>query len=286
MPSALTYPGVYVEEIPSGVRTITGVATSITAFVGRARRGPVNKAVTINSFGDFEKKFGGLWDLSQLGFAVRDFFLNGGSQAIIVRLYQEDPANQQAQPPVGSTAQLNFGDFKFDAASPGKWGVYLRVAVDTKNQSDEVAAAMGVTKADLFNLTVVDTNPGGKTESYANLTLKDSPRRVDKVLEAESALIVYHGQPDGTKTPKDGADALSVLEKTLADKKKKLAEKQVTDPSNTAQEQQDVKDAKTALDKGVTDALAAVSDGLWLSAADFLPPNGESLKIGLYALEQ
>src|SRR5262249_45327856 len=75
-------------------------------------------------------------------------------------------------------------------------------------------------------------------------------------------------------------------EKTLADKKKKLAEKQVTDPSNTAQEQQDVKDAKTALDKGVTDTLAAVSDGLWLSAADFLPPNGESLKIGLYALEQ
>ena len=45
MPAALTYPGVYVEEIPSGVRTITGVATSITAFVGRALRGPVNKAV-------------------------------------------------------------------------------------------------------------------------------------------------------------------------------------------------------------------------------------------------
>lgn len=60
MPSTLTYPGVYIEEIPSGVRTITGVATSITAFVGRALRGPVNEAVVINSFGDYERVFGGL----------------------------------------------------------------------------------------------------------------------------------------------------------------------------------------------------------------------------------
>ncbi len=66
MPSALTYPGVYVEEIPSGVRTITGVATSITAFIGRAKRGPVDEATTINNFGDFERVFGGLWVESSL----------------------------------------------------------------------------------------------------------------------------------------------------------------------------------------------------------------------------
>ncbi|QDQ29009.1 phage tail sheath family protein [Chitinimonas arctica] len=87
MPSALTYPGVYVEEISSGVRTITGVATSITAFVGRALRGPTDTPVTINSYGDFERVFGGLWADSALGYAVRDFYLNGGSQAVVVRLY-------------------------------------------------------------------------------------------------------------------------------------------------------------------------------------------------------
>jgi len=87
MPVALTYPGVYVEEIPSGVRTITGVATSITAFIGRALRGPTNQPVTINSYADFERIFGGLWASSSLGFAVRDFYLNGGSQAVIVRLF-------------------------------------------------------------------------------------------------------------------------------------------------------------------------------------------------------
>jgi phage tail sheath protein FI len=84
---ALSYPGVYIQEIPSGVRTITGVATSITAFIGRALRGPVDDPITINSYGDFERTFGGLWDGSSLGYAVRDFYLNGGAQAIIVRLY-------------------------------------------------------------------------------------------------------------------------------------------------------------------------------------------------------
>ena len=38
MPISVTYPGVYIEEIPSGVQTITGVATSIAAFVGWAPR--------------------------------------------------------------------------------------------------------------------------------------------------------------------------------------------------------------------------------------------------------
>ncbi|MDB5069143.1 MAG: phage tail sheath protein [Candidatus Eremiobacteraeota bacterium] len=87
MPVLTTYPGVYIEEIPSGVHTITGVATSITAFVGRALRGPVNQPVTITSFADYQRTFGGLWQLSSMSFAVRDFFENGGSLAIIVRAF-------------------------------------------------------------------------------------------------------------------------------------------------------------------------------------------------------
>ncbi len=74
MPALLTYPGVYVEEISSGVRSITGVATSITAFVGRALKGPKEPTV-INSFSDFQRIFGGLWALSPLGYAVNDFYL-------------------------------------------------------------------------------------------------------------------------------------------------------------------------------------------------------------------
>ena len=81
MPAQLTYPGVYIEEIPSGVRTITGVATSVAAFLGRAKRGPVNEPVLVSSFADFERIYGGLWVDGPLSYAVRSFFLNGGALA-------------------------------------------------------------------------------------------------------------------------------------------------------------------------------------------------------------
>jgi len=95
--SALTYPGVYVEEVKSGVRTITGVATSITAFIGRTARGEVNKPKTLNSYADFEREFGGLWLDSTVSYAVRDFYLNGGSKAVVVRLFRPHFADDAAR---------------------------------------------------------------------------------------------------------------------------------------------------------------------------------------------
>ena len=65
---------------------ISGVATSITAFIGSALRGPTDTPGSVNSFADFERLYGGLWAQSTLGYAVQQFFLNGGSQALIVRV--------------------------------------------------------------------------------------------------------------------------------------------------------------------------------------------------------
>src|SRR5260370_10546505 len=82
----LTYPGVYIVEKPSGVHTITGVATSIAAFVGFTRKGEPNRAVTITSFADFERQYGGLDRDSPVSYSVRQFFSNGGTLAIIFRV--------------------------------------------------------------------------------------------------------------------------------------------------------------------------------------------------------
>src|SRR6266851_3695121 len=90
MPAALTYPGVYIQEVPSGVRTITGVATSITAFVGRAAAGPIDEPVMLTSFADYERRFGGLDVASPMSYVVRDFYLNGGTLALIVRVLHRD----------------------------------------------------------------------------------------------------------------------------------------------------------------------------------------------------
>lgn len=196
MPSALTYPGVYVEEIPSGVRTITGVATSITAFIGRASRGPVDgddaSPVVVNGYGDFERHFGGLVPDYPMGYAVRDFFLNGGSQAAIVRLYRPATTGEgdaAVEQPASAGIVRGEGDaaLALEAASPGAWGNALRIRIDG-NVSAEVAADFGLEQADLFNLTVRNMDSGDQ-ETFLNLTVAESPRRVDRVLAASSALL-------------------------------------------------------------------------------------------------
>ncbi|MBX3713128.1 MAG: phage tail sheath family protein [Lysobacter sp.] len=288
MPAALTHPGVYVEEIPSGVRTITGVSTSITAFIGRATRGPVNKATVVNGFGDFETRFGSLSNDSALGFAVRDFFLNGGSQAVIVRLYRAETANiPNSNPPAPPVAKRTFsvGDLDFIAASEGRWGNGLRVAVDLDNITDAAALTLGVAKSALFNLSVRDAATG-RSERYLNLTAIESPRRVDRVLAEGSTLIRYDGAPEGTESIAAGKDALSALEDTLAAKKKALSDARNAGQPDLSDEIADVATAQTALDDALNAAAKAVSDGLPLAVGDFLPANGESEKKGLYALEQ
>lgn len=290
MPVAVSYPGVYVEEIPSGVRTITGVATSITAFIGSAARGPTNSAITINNFGDFENIFGGLWIESSLGFAVRDFFLNGGGQAIIVRLYHADPGDLVAVPPVPAPetkASLTIGVLKFLAASEGKWGLNLRANIDTDNISADIAKAMGMQTTDLFNLAVRDISPSGKSEKFLNVTVKPSPRQIDKVLLSGSDLLRYDGLPDAKAAIAAGVDKLSEVENTYLAAKTSLVNKQNQDPSaDVSKEKKTVTEAKTALDGALSAADNAVSNGQPLKILDFLPPNGESLKLGLYALEQ
>ena len=315
MPATLSYPGVYIEEIPSGVHTITGVATSIAAFVGAALRGPTDddplSPVTINGFADFERIFGGLWSGSAMGYAVRDFFLNGGSQALIVRIFETDGANG-AKP---ARTSVTAGDFTLEAAYPGSWGTNLRVSVDP-NVSEAAAQKLGLTTDQLFNLTIRDVSPNGRTEQFNNLTVEDRIQRIDSVLKAQSKLVRWKGdwaKPSLTKlkASRDAAKTLADKQTDLAadpndpDKKKAVEDAQkayddakqaLTDAvsgaeqklaaaqKNNAPNSQAVTDAqnnvKTALDN------IATSDGKALSANSFTGPGKEDAKAGLYALRK
>src|SRR5215208_2896862 len=88
MAITVSHPGVYIQELDSGVRVIPGVPTSITAFVGRARRGPTNDPIRVQGLGEFGRRFGGVWEESPLSYAVAHFFANGGSDALIVRVHR------------------------------------------------------------------------------------------------------------------------------------------------------------------------------------------------------
>ncbi|HTG14341.1 MAG TPA: phage tail sheath subtilisin-like domain-containing protein, partial [Blastocatellia bacterium] len=150
MPATLTYPGVYIEEIPSGVRTITGVATSITAFIGRALRGPVNEPVTVTSFGDFERAFGGLGEKYPMSYAVKDFYLNGGSTGIIVRLYHsaftDDAERQKVQAAAQSVADAAVGG-DADTAAKAARAKAETIKGDAGKSKAEKDAAEAVAKA-------------------------------------------------------------------------------------------------------------------------------------------
>jgi hypothetical protein len=178
MPAQVTYPGVYIEEISSGVRTVTGVATSITAFIGRALRGPVNEPVRVQSFSEFERTFGTLWRESTLGYSVSQFFSNGGSDALVVRVHN------------GATAATaTIGGLDLIASSPGLWGKGLRGRIDYNTRP----LLPGEGNNTLFNLTIRDSGTGA-TETFLNLSSEPGNKRfVTAVLSQESKLVRVSG---------------------------------------------------------------------------------------------
>ena len=196
MPAALSYPGVYIEEVPSGVRTITGVATSITAFVGRALRGPIDAPVRIFSFADYERTFGGLWADSTMSFAVNQCFQNGGSDAVIVRVHNSALTGN------ASAALAGGGTAVFTAANPGGWAAKLRIRIDLDLDPDVVAANPANT---MFNLRVKDLGTG-TTEVHRNLSITAThPRFASAVLAQASHLVrgpaTIGAQPTASAAP-------------------------------------------------------------------------------------
>ncbi|MEO5658405.1 MAG: phage tail sheath subtilisin-like domain-containing protein [Polaromonas sp.] len=167
MPLALTYPGVYIEEVSSGVRTITGVATSIALFVGWSGRGPTDRAVRIASFGDYQRAFGPLDKRSLLGYGVRQFFDNGGSDAYILRLAG-----------AGALAsKVVIGALTVEANSPGLWGDGYAVRLTRRPAPD----------AARFKIEVLDkNNANAVVESFENLSMDSAdPRFAQSVINGD-----------------------------------------------------------------------------------------------------
>jgi phage tail sheath protein FI len=195
-----TYPGVYVQEIPSNSRTISGVATSTAGILGTFRKGPVNEAVQIFNFGEFEREFGGLTRQHEASYAVRQFFLNGGGQAWIVRVAEEGNAvansnAAEASLAIPDNAVLPATLFTVragrmvrtdSALNPGSWGNNIRVEIDYKT----------LDPATRFNLIVTEiATRDGSTEErvreeFRNLTFDITDTRyLYDYVNANSRLI-------------------------------------------------------------------------------------------------
>jgi phage tail sheath protein FI len=113
MPEYLA-PGVYVEEVDTGSKPIEGVSTSTAGFVGMTRRG-VREGLPelVTSFAEFERKFGGYFDLGSafsghnyLPYAVDGFFSNGGKRLYIMRVHKADATAAQVTTEGGIVTRL------------------------------------------------------------------------------------------------------------------------------------------------------------------------------------
>ncbi len=181
MPSQYEDPGASIEEEGAASRSISGVPSSITAFIGRAPRGPVDEPVSVTSSVEYDGVFGGLWTESALGHSVHDFFRQGGTTAIIVRVHQS-VADDTASILIGAGTSL----LSLEAASPGTWGAQLSVVVD-----DRVTNPADFTT---FNVMVVDSGTG-RVEQFPNVSLSpNSSRRLDAVLELLASLVRLPGE--------------------------------------------------------------------------------------------
>jgi uncharacterized protein len=169
MATTYTYPGVYIQETPSAVHPITGVPTSITAFVGYTGRGIDNRAQQIFSFADYERLFGGLASNSEVSYAVQQFFQNGGSQAWVVRtgMHYSSPTAGFANVEFGTTG---LGVLTFTALSSGQWA-NGQLLIDVDVQGLDLTSATGDPLA--FNLTVTNL-ADGTTEYFPSVTLNNS----------------------------------------------------------------------------------------------------------------
>ncbi|MCJ7557600.1 MAG: hypothetical protein MUP90_11910 [Gammaproteobacteria bacterium] len=184
--------GIDVQQIPQHQQFIASASTSITAFVGRTQRGPVNEPVRLESFSEYQSVFGGLWGLSPLSFAVEQYFLQGGRVAIIVRVVNGGRG-------VGLSLPAGGGFLHLRARSPGTHEA-LRASVDHD----------GIDAPDLrsFNLIVQRLLQAGservlEQESYRRVSVSPEDERFVGEILADSQLVRLEGdlpecRPDRT----------------------------------------------------------------------------------------
>ncbi|HEY6482762.1 MAG TPA: hypothetical protein VIY54_04475 [Steroidobacteraceae bacterium] len=156
---------------------IERVPTGVAAFVGRTLKGPVNRAMPIASFSEFQHLFGGLWQPSTLSYAIDHFFENGGRKAYVVRVVNA------AHPPTITLPGAG-GNLRLIGLHPGS-REYLRASVDYDG--------IGESDREHFNLVIQRVRSAGSEliedqEIFRRLSVRAESARFVMVLLLESQL--------------------------------------------------------------------------------------------------
>ena len=123
MPTSYFSPGVYVEEVSTGPKPITGVPTNVAAIVGKTERGPALSPERLTCWNDYVTQFGGYLQDGYTPEAVFGFFENRGAAIWVVRADNAAAATWQV------TDANGVNSFLIEADSPGEWGERLAVSI-------------------------------------------------------------------------------------------------------------------------------------------------------------
>jgi phage tail sheath protein FI len=174
--------GIELAQQSRNSHAIDRVPTGVAAFIGRTLKGPVNQALTVRSFAEFQQHFGGLWQPSTLSYAIEQFFENGGREARIVRVVNG------ARPPT-LTLAAGSAVLRLVALNPGS-REYLRASVDY----DGLTAA----EQERFNLVVQRVRTAGSElvedqEIYRRVSIEPGSGRYVSDMLLESRLVRVTG---------------------------------------------------------------------------------------------
>ena len=196
------HPGVYLQEVSSGVRPIEGVSTSTAAFIGPAEKGPLGRALMVTSFAEFETTYGGFFENSWLAQSALAFFNNGGRRLYVVRVAKD-----------AETASVTLKDRKrspdktltIAANSPGKWGNTLVVDIDDGSQDPSNEFKLSVKREISPPPNLVVTSP---LETFDNLSMNpDNLNFVENVVNPRSKYIRVTVDPANTSTERGSSQS-------------------------------------------------------------------------------
>lgn len=186
------HPGVYVEEVPSGVRPIEQVSTSTAAFVGEAARGVPGVAEFITSFDDFVRLFGGHrpGEDGFLAQAVEAFFSAGGRRAYAVRVLPSGAERAQSaavpvrfQPSAGRRPSA----LSFRAKGAGDWADAIRIRISAASHFPDDAFKIEVLWVESGGTRTVETFDDVRMDPESEDYFRDIVNSSSRYLEAVDA---------------------------------------------------------------------------------------------------
>jgi len=177
MPEYLS-PGVYVEEVSSGIKPLEGVGTSTGAFVGTAQRGPIGEPKLITNWTQFKEIFGDFINDGFLAYAVYQFFNEGGSKCYVIRAAKDILADATATPPVVAQplakATVAVGDLTVTAKTEGDWAnsTSADTGLITIISAETPVPPAADPRTDYFKLVL--HYKGDVIETFDNITLDET----------------------------------------------------------------------------------------------------------------